>query len=199
MAIASQRSAHVARRAAVTDPERDVNPIGHQVDPPVGDEHVEGHRGVAPTERSLNEGNAELVRGVYTDDAVFIGAPFPTTTGKEAIVALYADLLSKLAFNVKFEVLQPRAEGTMTARLRVGLVGADAGGRGWAPLAVPPRLDAIPPNIAGPARNVAGLYRAFARAIAERAAFKPDFGHAVAVHELLESLVRSSQEGRAVS
>lgn len=66
-------------------------------------------------------------------------------------------------------------------------------------LAVPPRLDAIPPNIVGPARNVAGLYRAFARAIEERAAFKPDFGHAVAVHELLESLVRSSQEGRAVS
>lgn len=57
-------------------------------------------------ERSLNEGNPQLVRSVYTDDAVFIGAPFPTTTGKEAIVSLYADFLSKLDFNVRFEVLE---------------------------------------------------------------------------------------------
>lgn len=57
-------------------------------------------------ERSLNEANPELVRSVYTDDAVFIGAPFPTTTGKDAIVALYADFLSKLDFNVRFEVLE---------------------------------------------------------------------------------------------
>lgn len=57
-------------------------------------------------ERSLNEGNAELVKSLYTDDAVFIGAPFPTTTGKDAIVALYADFLSKLDFNVRFEVLE---------------------------------------------------------------------------------------------
>ncbi len=57
-------------------------------------------------ERSLNEANPEMVRSVYTDDAVFIGAPFPTTTGKDAIVALYADFLSKLDFNVRFEVLE---------------------------------------------------------------------------------------------
>lgn len=65
-------------------------------------------------------------------------------------------------------------------------------------LAVPPRLDAIPANIVGPARNVAGVYRGFAQAIAEGRPFNPDFGHAVRVHELLESLVRSSREGRAV-
>lgn len=57
-------------------------------------------------QRSLNEGNVELVKGLYADDAVFIGAPFPTATGKDAIVALYADFLSKLDFNVKFEVLE---------------------------------------------------------------------------------------------
>lgn len=64
-------------------------------------------------ERSLNEANVDLVRSVYTDDAVFIGAPFPTTTGKEAIVALYADFLSKLAFNVKFEVLEVELVDTL--------------------------------------------------------------------------------------
>ena len=57
-------------------------------------------------QRSLNEGNVDLVRSVYADDAVFIGQPFPTATGKDAIVALYADFLSKLDFNVEFEVLE---------------------------------------------------------------------------------------------
>lgn len=57
-------------------------------------------------QRSLNEGNVDLVRSVYADDAVFIGQPFPTATGKDHIVELYADFLAKLDFNVKFEVLE---------------------------------------------------------------------------------------------
>lgn len=57
-------------------------------------------------QRSLNEGNADLVRSVYADDAVFIGQPFPTATGKTDIVALYTDFLSKLDFNVEFEILE---------------------------------------------------------------------------------------------
>lgn len=57
-------------------------------------------------QRSLNEGNVDLVRSVYADDAVFIGQPFPTATGRDRIVALYADFLSKLDFNVEFEVLE---------------------------------------------------------------------------------------------
>lgn len=57
-------------------------------------------------QRSLNEGNVDLVRSVYAEDAVFIGQPFPTATGKANIAALYADFLSKLDFNVKFEILE---------------------------------------------------------------------------------------------
>ena len=57
-------------------------------------------------QRSLNEANVDLVKSVYADDAVFIGQPFPTATGKDDIVALYADFLSKLDFNVEFEVLE---------------------------------------------------------------------------------------------
>ena len=57
-------------------------------------------------QRSLNEGDVKLLSRVYADDAVFIGQPFPTATGLEKITALYADFLSKLDFNVKFEILE---------------------------------------------------------------------------------------------
>jgi uncharacterized protein (TIGR02246 family) len=57
-------------------------------------------------QRGLNEANVDLVKSVYADDAIFIGQPFPTATGAEKIVALYADFLSKLDFNVEFEILE---------------------------------------------------------------------------------------------
>jgi uncharacterized protein (TIGR02246 family) len=57
-------------------------------------------------QRSLNEGRVDLVTSVYAEDAVFIGQPFPTATGKDNIVALYAGFLSKLDFNVQFEILE---------------------------------------------------------------------------------------------
>ena len=59
-------------------------------------------------QRSLNEADVDLVRSVYADDAIFIGQPFPTATGVEAIVALYADFLSKLDFNVEFDILEEK-------------------------------------------------------------------------------------------
>ncbi len=55
-------------------------------------------------ERGLNEADVDLVRSVYADDAVFIGQPFPTATGQKEIVALYADVFSKMDFNVKFDI-----------------------------------------------------------------------------------------------
>jgi uncharacterized protein (TIGR02246 family) len=64
-------------------------------------------------QRSLNEGDVDLVRSVYADDAVFIGQPFPTATGKDDIVALYADFLSKLDFDVEFEVLEVELGDTL--------------------------------------------------------------------------------------
>ena len=57
-------------------------------------------------QRGLNEANLDLVRRVYTSDAVVIGQPFPTATGIDAIIALYADFLSKLDFNVEFDLLE---------------------------------------------------------------------------------------------
>ncbi len=47
-------------------------------------------------QRSLNEADLDLVRVVYADDALFIGQPFPTATGREEIAAASADFLSKL-------------------------------------------------------------------------------------------------------
>jgi ketosteroid isomerase-like protein len=57
-------------------------------------------------QRGLNEANLDLVRSVYAKDAVVIGQPFPTATGIEAIIALYTDFLSKLDFNVQFDLLE---------------------------------------------------------------------------------------------
>src|SRR6267378_2701406 len=57
-------------------------------------------------QRALNEANLDLVRSVYTNDAVVIGQPFPTATGIEAILTLYSDFLSKLDLNVQFYLLE---------------------------------------------------------------------------------------------
>jgi uncharacterized protein (TIGR02246 family) len=57
-------------------------------------------------QRGLNEANLDLVSSVYTNDAIVIGQPFPTASGIEAIIALYADFLSKLDFNIQFELLE---------------------------------------------------------------------------------------------
>ena len=56
-------------------------------------------------QRGLNEADLDLVKSVYADDAIVIGQPFPTATGIDAILALYADFLSKLEFNVQFDLL----------------------------------------------------------------------------------------------
>ena len=64
-------------------------------------------------QRGLNEANLDLVRSVYTDDAVVIGQPFPTATWLEAIISLYADFLSKLDFNVQFDLLEMELSGDL--------------------------------------------------------------------------------------
>ena len=57
-------------------------------------------------QRGLNDADLDLVRSVYANDAVVIGQPFPTAAGIQEIIALYADFLSKLDFNVQFELLE---------------------------------------------------------------------------------------------
>ena len=57
-------------------------------------------------QRGLNEGDVDLIRSVYTDDAVFIGQPFPTATGLDNIAGLYSGFLSSLDFDVQFEILE---------------------------------------------------------------------------------------------
>ena len=64
-------------------------------------------------QRGLNESDVDLVRSVYADDAVFIGQPFPTATGKEEIVALYGDVFSKLDFNVQFDIQDLELSGDL--------------------------------------------------------------------------------------
>ena len=64
-------------------------------------------------QRGLNEANLDLIRSVYTNDAIVIGQPFPTATGLEGILALYADFLSKLDFNVQFDLLELALSGDL--------------------------------------------------------------------------------------
>lgn len=54
----------------------------------------------------LNNANVGNVKTVYTVDAQFIGDNFPTATGVNNIHALYGDFLSKLDFNIRFEILE---------------------------------------------------------------------------------------------
>jgi len=64
-------------------------------------------------QRALNEANIDLVRSVYADDAIVIGQPFPTAIGIEAIISLYTDFLSKLDFNVQFDLLELELSGDL--------------------------------------------------------------------------------------
>jgi ketosteroid isomerase-like protein len=64
-------------------------------------------------QRALNEANIDLVRSVYADDAIVIGQPFPTAIGIEAIISLYTDFLSKLDFNVQFDLLELEVSGDL--------------------------------------------------------------------------------------
>jgi uncharacterized protein (TIGR02246 family) len=64
-------------------------------------------------QRVLNEADVELVGSVYTEDAVVIGQPFPTATGINAIISLYKDFLSKLDFNVEFDLLEMELSGDL--------------------------------------------------------------------------------------
>jgi hypothetical protein len=61
---------------------------------------------------------------------------------------------------------------------------------------VPERLSPVPAAVpAGPPRNVAVLYREFARAIAEDRPVTPDVATAVGYHRLLETIQRASDTG----
>jgi predicted dehydrogenase len=65
-----------------------------------------------------------------------------------------------------------------------------------ADLPVPGRFSPVPPAVpAGPPRNVAVLYREFARAINYGQPAVPDFAMAVRYHQLLEQIQRASDTG----
>jgi len=65
-----------------------------------------------------------------------------------------------------------------------------------ADLPVPSRFSPVPEAVpAGPPKNVAVLYREFARAIGDGQPAAPDFGTAVQYHQLLEHIQRASDTG----
>ena len=64
-------------------------------------------------QRSLNEGDVDLVRTVYADDAMFMGQTFPSATGIEEIAALYADFFSHVDFDIQFDVQDIELSGDL--------------------------------------------------------------------------------------
>lgn len=76
------------------------------------------------------------------------------------------------------------------------------GAQGDAPLAelpVPKRFRIVPDTVPeGPPRNIGQLYIRMAEAINEGKQFNPSFEDALEVHKLLESLQRSSDDGRKI-
>ena len=64
-------------------------------------------------QRSLNEAKLHLVSAVYSDDAMFIGQPFPKATGIEKIVATYPNAFSKLNFDVQFDIQEIEPNGDL--------------------------------------------------------------------------------------
>ena len=81
----------------------------------------------------------------------------------------------------------------------VALQGAQHG-EPLAELAVPDRLQARPISPPpGPPGNVARSYQRLADAITSGTAYTPDFDHAVELHRLLDTIERSSIEGRSIA
>jgi predicted dehydrogenase len=76
------------------------------------------------------------------------------------------------------------------------LVGAQ-GKAALAPMEAPARYSEAPDGTpAGPPRNVAALYRRFARAVREGGPVEPDFEHGSRRHRLIDAIARSSREQR---
>lgn len=75
-----------------------------------------------------------------------------------------------------------------------------AKGRGkFEPLEVPSRYIEVPAETPqGPPHNVAHLYRRFAAAIRSNATFAPDFAHGLKRHQLIDAIMRASDERRTV-
>ena len=68
--------------------------------------------------------------------------------------------------------------------------------RPLAPMDTPARYVDVPDDTpAGPPRNVAALYRRFARAIREGGSVEPDFEHGLARHRMIDAITRSSRQG----
>ena len=91
-------------------------------------------------------------------------------------------------------VIRPAAPGGIhITDWAISLSKADGSG---ADLPVPQRFSPIPATVpAGPPRNVAALYREFARAIVNGQPAVPDFTTAVRYHQLLQKIQQASDTG----
>lgn len=64
-------------------------------------------------ESDWNEADLGLIKAVSAADAMLIGQPFPTAAGTEEVVSTYANFLSELTFNVKFDIQEIELSGDL--------------------------------------------------------------------------------------
>jgi predicted dehydrogenase len=82
----------------------------------------------------------------------------------------------------------------------VRLAGGRGSGRTLRKLAIPDRLEAVPPGVPeGEALNVARMYQGLAEAIRTGRRVEPDFATAVTRHRLIDAVQAASDQGRRVS
>ena len=66
MPVAGQRAPDIAGGAPIADPQRDVDPVGDQIDASIRDEHIEGHRRI-PTTKGAEDLPESLEVGGHGD------------------------------------------------------------------------------------------------------------------------------------
>jgi predicted dehydrogenase len=142
-----------------------------------------------------------------TGETIDVDAPdsvaFTGTLGGGGRISLH---MASVPFNgSSWRMAAYGTEGTLVATTNglpqispISLEGS-RGDEPLAPIPIPERLRLAPaalPN--GPAGNVARAYARIAEAIRDGKPFEPGFDHALGLHELLDALQHSSDEGRTV-
>jgi predicted dehydrogenase len=157
--------------------------------------------------------SANLVVGRDTARVAEDGATVPVTVADQvAVIGTLADGAAVSVFyrggtsrgdNFRWEINGTEGDLIITADwgnpqvADLTLSGGRAGDTAAAPLPVPASYrDDVPAELAGsPAANVARLYAALARDLAEGTHTVPDFAHAVTRHRLVDAIEKASDTG----
>jgi len=138
--------------------------------------------------RSVSAPDQVVVAGRLADDAVL-------SVAVQGGAAAAAHFELRIVGTDATLIVRPDASGASihVADWDITALRADGSAQ---PLPVPARFAPLPADVPpGPARNVALVYRALARAVAADRPAEPGFAAAVAYHRLVDAIERASQTG----